>query len=75
MSEAEIAASTVANEFYEHKNEEQLLKDAATYKVQVVSVEKTETSATYTIGGLWMAILYRKPGKPLAVTLRPILKA
>ncbi len=65
----------VAHEFYEHKDEERLFKEAADAGVSVVLTETTETSKTYVVGDTWTAILYRKPGKPVAVTLRPILKA
>jgi hypothetical protein len=73
MSEAD--AMDVAHEFYEHKNEERLLEEAKKVNVPVVVTETTETSKTYKIGDTWTAIIYRKPGKPVAVTLRPILKA
>jgi hypothetical protein len=43
--------------------------------VEVRVTETTETSKTYVVGDTWTAIVYRKPGKPVAVTLRPILKA
>jgi hypothetical protein len=71
----DIAASELANDFYEHKNEERLLSDGKKLNVTVKLTETTETSTTYVIGDLWTAILYRKPGKPVSVTLRPILKA
>jgi hypothetical protein len=72
---SEIAAMDVAHEFYEHKDEERLLKEAAAAGVEVRVTETTETSKTYVVGDTWTAIVYRKPGKPVAVTLRPILKA
>ena len=72
---SEIAAMDVAHEFYEHKDEERLMKEAAAAGVTVVLTETTETSKTYVVGDTWTAILYRKPGKPVAVTLRPIVKA
>lgn len=72
---SEIAAMDVAHEFYEHKNEERLLQEAKEAGVEVKVTETTELSTTYVIGDTWTAIIYRKPGKPVAVTLRPILKA
>lgn len=65
----------VAHDFYEHKDEERLLKEAAAAGVSVVVKETTDVSKTYVVGDTWTAIVYRKPGKPVAVTLRPILKA
>jgi hypothetical protein len=73
MSEA--AEMDVAHEFYEHKDVERLMKEAKEAGVEVKVTETTETSTTYVVGSTWTAILYRKPGKPVAVTLRPILKA
>lgn len=71
----EVAAMDIAHDFYEHKDEERLLSDANKVNVSVKLVEATDTSKTYVIGNTWTAIIYRKPGKPVAVTLRPILKA
>ena len=65
----------VAHDFYEHKDEERLLKEAEAAGVSVVVKETTDVSKTYVVGDTWTAIVYRKPGKPVAVTLRPILKA
>ena len=65
----------IAHDFYEHKDEEKLIADGMKIGVPVKLEEATETSKTYTIGNTWTAIIYRKPGKPVAVTLRPILKA
>ena len=71
---SEIAAMDIAHEFYEHKDEEKLISDANKKGVSVKLEATTETSNTYAIGDTWTAIIYRKPGKPVAVTLRPILK-
>lgn len=65
----------VAHDFYEHKDEERLLKEAEAAGVSVKVTDTTETSKTYVVGDTWTAIVYRKPGKPVAVTLRPIFKA
>ena len=69
----EAAAMDVAHDFYEHKDEERLLADGIKYNVSIRLTEATDTSKTYVIGSTWTAIIYRKPGKPVAVTLRPIL--
>ena len=73
MSEAD--AMDVAHEFYEHKDEARLLAEAKEKGVSVKVTETTDTSKTFVVGDMWTAIIYRKPGKPVAVTLRPILKA
>lgn len=70
---SEIAAMDIAHEFYEHKDEEKLIADATKKGVSVKLEATTETSNTYVIGDTWAAIIYRKPGKPVAVTLRPLL--
>lgn len=70
---SEIAAMELADEFYGHKNEEKLIADGNKKNVSVRLTEVTETSKSYVIGDTWLAIIYRKPGKPVAVTLRPIL--
>jgi hypothetical protein len=72
---AEADAMDIAHDFYEHKDEERLLADADKLGVTVKLTEVTDTSKTYVVGDTWSAIIYRKPGKPVAVTLRPILKA
>lgn len=73
MSESD--AMEIAHDFYEHKNEERLVEDGKKLKVPVIITETTDISKTYKIGDTWTAIIYRKPGKPVAITLRPILKA
>jgi hypothetical protein len=71
----EAAAMDIAHDFYEHKDEEKLLADGLRLNVSVKLTDVTETSKTYVVGDTWTIIIYRKPGKPVAVTLRPYAPA
>lgn len=66
---------TVAYSFYEHKNLETFLKEAEDANVPVKLIESTDTSKTYRVGDTWTVIYQNKPGKPVSIVLRPILKA
>lgn len=69
------SATTVAYNFYEHKDPEKLLAEGLASNVSVKLIEVKEGSQTYDVGGEWSAVLFTPVGKKPAVTIRPILKA
>jgi hypothetical protein len=71
----EAEAMTLAYSFYEHKEHDKFLKEIEETKVPVKLIESTEHTKTYRIGDTWTVIYQAKPGKAVAVVLRPILKA
>jgi hypothetical protein len=68
-------ATTVAYNFYEHKDTEKLLAEGLAANVSVSLVDSKEGQKTYDVGGEWTAVLFTPVGKKAAVTIRPILKA
>lgn len=69
-------ATTVAYNFYEHKDPEKLLAEANTEGVSVKLTEvKDGVQQTYDIGGQWVAVLYTPAGKKTAVSIRPVLRS
>lgn len=65
---------TVAMNFYEEKKVELMLKEAEELGVPVKVIDTKETETTFAIGDTWNAVIFQKPGKPVAVTIRPVVK-
>lgn len=64
----------VAMNFYEHKDVDKFLTEAKSKDVAVrVAVEKKDEFTDYVVGGLVHVIRFCKPGKPVAITIRPCL--
>ena len=73
MSSEEVAMEVAMN-FYEEKNVEKFLAEAKEKGVTVtVHEEKEGEFVDYLVGGVIHAVRFAKPGKPVAVTLRPIV--
>jgi tRNA threonylcarbamoyladenosine modification (KEOPS) complex Cgi121 subunit len=70
---SEETAMEVATNFYEEKDVEKFLAEAKEKGVTVrVHEEKKDEFVDYVVGGVVHAIRFAKPGKRVAVTLRPI---
>ena len=60
--------------FYEHKNTEEFLAECKEKGVIVhVAEEKPNEYVDYVVGGIVHVIRFAKPGKPVAVTVRPVV--
>lgn len=70
----EEAAMEVAMNFYEEKNVEMFLAEAKEKGV-VVSVheEKKNEFVDYLVGGIVHVVRFAKPGKSVAMTIRPVV--
>ncbi len=64
----------VAMNFYEEKKVDEMLKEAEDMGVPVKILETKDTETTFAIGDTWTAVIFQKPGKPVAVTIRPVVK-
>lgn len=73
MSSEEVAMEVAMN-FYESKDLKKFLAEAEEKGVTVkVHEEKKDEFVDYVVGGILHVVLFCKPGKPLAVTFRPVL--
>jgi len=67
-------AMEVAMNFYENKDVAAFLAEAEAKGVAVkITEEKKDEFVDYVVGGVIHAVIFSKPGKPVAVTLRPIV--
>lgn len=58
--------------FYEHKDVEKFLAEAAEKGVVVrVAEDKPNEYVDYVVGGIIHVVRFAKPGKPVAMTIRP----
>jgi hypothetical protein len=73
MSSEEVAMEVAMN-FYEEKSVEKFLAEAKERNVEViVHEEKKDEFVDYLVGGVIHVVLFCKPGKPLAITFRPVI--
>jgi hypothetical protein len=71
---SEDVAMEVAMNFYENKDVEAFLAEAKEKGVTVkIHEEKKDEFVDYVVGGVIHAVIFVKPGKKVAVTLRPIV--
>jgi hypothetical protein len=62
----------VAMNFYEHKDVERFLAEARGKRVTVsIAEDKPNEYVDYVVGGLIHVIRFAKPGKPVAMSIRP----
>ena len=60
--------------FYEHKDVEKFMAEAKEKGVVVhVAEEKKDELVDYVVGGIIHVIRFAKPGKPVAMTVRPVV--
>jgi hypothetical protein len=60
--------------FYEEKNVETFLAEAKAKGVSVrIHEEKKDEFVDYVVGGIIHVVRFAKPGKPVAVTVRPVI--
>jgi hypothetical protein len=73
MSSEEVAMEVAMN-FYEHKDPEKFLAEAKEKGVTVkVHEEKKDEFVDYVVGGVLHVVRFSKPGKPVAMTVRPVV--
>jgi hypothetical protein len=73
MSSEEVAMEVAMN-FYEEKNVEMFLAEAKEKGVIVeVFEEKKDEFVDYLVGGVIHVVRFAKPGKPVAMTVRPVV--
>ena len=73
MSSEEVAMEVAMN-FYETKDTEKFLAEAKEKGVTVkVHEEKANEFVDYVVGGVIHVVRFSKPGKPVAVTIRPVV--
>jgi len=73
MSSEEVAMDVAMN-FYEEKNVEKFLAEAKEKGVIVeVFEDKPNEFVDYLVGGVIHVVRFCKPGKPIAMTLRPVV--
>ena len=73
MSNEEVAMEVAMN-FYEEKNVEVFLAEAKEKGVSVVvHEEKKDEFVDYLVGGVIHVVRFAKPGKPVAMTVRPVV--
>ena len=71
---SEEVAMEVALSFYENKDVEKFLTEAKEKGVTVkLHEEKKDEFIDYVVGGIVHVVLFCKPGKPMAVTIRPVV--
>jgi hypothetical protein len=71
---SEETAMEVAMNFYEEKNVEKFLAEAEEKGVTVkVHEEKKDEFIDYVVGGVIHVVRFAKPGKPVAMTVRPVV--
>ena len=73
MSSEEVAMDVAMN-FYEEKNVEKFLAEAKEKGVIVeVFEDKPNEFVDYLVGGVIHVVRFCKPGKPVAMTVRPVV--
>jgi hypothetical protein len=73
MSSEELAMEVAMN-FYEEKNVEKFLAEAKEKNVIVeVFEEKKDDFVDYLVGGVIHVVRFAKPGKKVAMTVRPVV--
>ena len=73
MSNEEVAMDVAMN-FYENKDVEKFLAEAKEKGVTVrVHEEKKDEFVDYVVGETIHVVRFSKPGKPVAMTVRPVL--
>jgi hypothetical protein len=73
MSSEEVAMDVAMN-FYEEKNVEKFLAEAKEKGVIVeVFEDKPNEFVDYLVGGVIHVVRFAKPGKPVAMTIRPVV--
>lgn len=71
---SEQDAMDVAMNFYEHKDTEKFLAECKELGVNVhIAEEKVNEYVDYVVGGVIHVIRFAKPGKPVAMTVRPVV--
>ena len=64
----------VAMNFYEHKDVDKFLAEAKEKGVGVqIAEEKKDEFVDYIVGGVVHVVRFAKPGKPVAMTVRPVV--
>lgn len=60
--------------FYEHKDVDTFLAEAKEKGVVVrVAEDKKDEYVDYVVGGIIHVVRFAKPGKPVAMTVRPVV--
>lgn len=73
MSSEEVAMEIAMN-FYEEKDVEKFLAEAKEKGVTVkIHEEKKDEFVDYVVGGVIHVVRFAKPGKPVAMTVRPVV--
>jgi hypothetical protein len=71
---SESTSMEVAMNFYEHKDVEKFLAEAKEKDVHVrIAEEKKDEYVDYVVGGIIHVVRFAKPGKPVAMTVRPVI--
>ena len=71
---SESVSMEVAMNFYEHKDVEKFLAEAKEKDVHVrIAEEKKDEYVDYVVGGMMHVVRFAKPGKPVAMTVRPVI--
>jgi hypothetical protein len=71
---SESVAMEVAMNFYEHKDVEKFLAEAKEKDVHVrIAEDKKDEYVDYVVGGMMHVVRFAKPGKPVAMTIRPVV--
>lgn len=71
---SEEVSMEVAMNFYESKDVEAFLKEAESKGVTVkIHEEKKDELVDYVVGGIVHVVRFCKPGKPVAMTIRPVV--
>jgi hypothetical protein len=64
----------VAMGFYEHKDVDRFLAECKAQNVSVkIAEEKPNEFVDYVVGGVIHVLRFAKPGKPVAMTVRPVV--
>lgn len=73
MSSEEVSMEVAMN-FYENKNVEVFLAEAKERGVTVrIHEEKQDEFVDYVVGGIVHVVRFARPGKKIAVTIRPVV--
>ena len=73
MSSEEVSMEIAMN-FYENKDVEAFLAEAKEKGVTVrIHEEKKDEFVDYVVGGVIHVVRFAKPGKPVAMTVRPVV--
>ena len=71
---SEQDAMEVAMEFYEHKDVAKFLAECKEKNIIVhIAEEKLNEFVDYVVGGVIHVVRFSKPGKPVAMTVRPVV--